>query len=532
MRLTERFRARGELEPGRSRVSLRLGAYNALGVVAATVIMVCANVLVARFYERWDVTRGRLYSLSEPSLETVHGLSEQVELIVLASQADPQMGAIKRLLSQYSAESRLLNVRYVDPDRDPAEFLAVQNRYGLLEGRSEDGRLVSDALMLVVLGDARWVITADDVVAYDDESGVVEPRLEQAITEGLRQVLWPKPIEVCFSQGHGEPALEDGGPMGLGALRHTLEKNNYQTRGVDVAKPSVELVLASCDLVIIAAPDAAFDAASAARLSALARKGKSFLLSVGPTLGEDSRSEPSGLEPLLALFGVRAMGQLIFERDPAAVVPLGLGGEVFLAEPKPHAVTEGLRSGGEARFRVLIQLSQALEGEGQAKPLLATSRRAFAVSDAAFMADSGAALDRVERAAEGPFNVAMAAELDVNGGGAPAAQSTGANRAVRLVMLGSGSPLLGHTWQDPTASGTRRFVESSVAWLSSRPRLVSLPPKPGQRAILQFTEQAMTEVTRYVLLYMPSTALALGVLILYRRRWKPALRAQEGSRAP
>jgi hypothetical protein len=421
----------------------------------------------------------------------------------------------------------MLSVRYVDPDRNPAEFVALSNRYRLMEGRAEQGRLVSDAAMVIVLGDARWVITADDIVAYDDERGTLEPRLEQAITEGLRQVLTPKPVRVCFSQGHREPALEDGGPTGLGALRHTLETNNYETREVRLGDVAEELALASCDLIVLAAPEQTFEAAAAARLVALARRGTSILASVGPVLDEDNRAAASGLEPLFEAFGVTPQRQLIFERDPDAVVPLGVGGEVFLATPKPHAVTAGLLENRQTPFRVLLQLSQGLSGQGGAQPLLATSERAFSVLDASFLAAPGTVIDQVGHDAEGPFVVAMASVLGVEPAGSgvgamPAvAPLPGSGRRARLVVLGSASPLLGHTWQDPTLAGTRRFVESAIAWLSSRPNLVSLAPKPEHRVNLQFTESAMGEVARYVLLYMPMTALALGVLILYRRRWRP-----------
>ena len=513
---------------------LALGGLSSLGVISAAVITVCTNIMVARFYRRWDVTLGRLYSLSPPSLETVRGLSEQVQILVFAGQSDPQLGAMQRLLAQYQSESSLISVRYVDPDRNPAEFIALTNRYRLMEGRAEEGRLVSDAVMLVVLGDARWVITADDLVAFDDERGTVEPRLEQAITEGLRQVLSPKPVEICFSQGQHEPALDDGGPTGLGALRHTLETNNYQIREIDLGDVAHELALASCDLVVIAAPDQTFGAGAVGRLLTLARRGTSILASVGPVLDEDNRAGASGLEPLFDAFGIAAKQQLIFERDPDAIVPVGVGGEVFLAAPKPHAITEGMLAGGEPRFRVLLQLSQGFDARGPAQPLLVTSNRAFAVANAAFLTTPNIALDQVVHDAEGPFVTAIAAELaPFVQAGNPALSNDAppperrpappAGRAARLVALGSASPLLGHTWQDPTLDGTRRFVESAVAWLSSRPRLVSLATRPGHRVNMQFTEAAMTEVARYVLLYMPMTALALGLLILYRRRWKPRL---------
>jgi hypothetical protein len=86
------------------------------------------------------------------------------------------------------------------------------------------------------------------------------------------------------------------------------------------------------------------------------------------------------------------------------------------------------------------------------------------------------------------------------------------------VVLGSSAPLLGNTWQDATLAGTRRFVESAISWVAARPALVSLTDKPERQVDLRFTEQSMTQIARYVLLYMPATALALAALVLLRRR--------------
>jgi hypothetical protein len=175
-----------------------------LGVLSATVVALSSNVLGNRFYFRVDVTSAGLYSLSAPTLETVAGLSEEVQIIVLLGQGDPELGSVQRLLTQYEAASRLLRVQYVDPDRNPAQFVALRSRYRLTEGRAEQGQLVSDAALVVARGEARWIITADDILAYDAEQDTAQSRLELALTEGLRQVLFPQSRRVCFSRGHGE----------------------------------------------------------------------------------------------------------------------------------------------------------------------------------------------------------------------------------------------------------------------------------------------------------------------------------------
>ncbi|HWO09395.1 MAG TPA: GldG family protein [Polyangiaceae bacterium] len=514
-----------------------LGVLGAVGVLAAAILAVCSNVLAARFYQRWDVTSAGLYTLSPPTLDTLHGLSEKVDVIVLLGQGDPDYGGLARLLDQYRAESRMLDVRYVDPDRSPAEFIALSSRYRLSEGRSEEGRLVSEAAVIIARGEVRWVIGAEDISEYDEEHGVVQPRMEQSLTEGLRQVLEPTPLAVCFTSGHGEPALDDGGPTGLGALQYTLRGNNYETRELSIDTPSGELAAATCDLIVVAAPREQVSPVVAQRLGALARQGKALLVSIGPALDAQSRTGETGLEPLLELFRVRPRPGLVFERDPDAVLPVGLGGEAFLATPRAHAITAGMLAGGEARYRVLLSLARALESyeagprvddtepapSVRTAPLLATSERAFSLLDAARLAEGGVDVDQLKHDAEGPFVVAMAAELEA---------SAKDKRAGRLVLIGSASPLLGATWQDSTLAGTRRFVEGAVSWLVSRPALVSLPEKPGRQVELRFTEESLGEVARYVLVYMPVTALALGGLILYRRRSARAARSARAGGRP
>jgi hypothetical protein len=534
-------RSTSSLASGKARrLGRELGLWSALGVFAAALLAVSVNLLVARHYRRWDVTSAELYTLSGPSLETLAALSEPVQLLVFLGRADPEFPTVQRLLDQYAAESRQIEVSYVDPDRQPAEFLALQNRYRLSQGRAEQGHVVSDAAIVVIRGDARWVIGGEDIISYDDERGTVQPRLEQAVTEGIRQVLEPKRTEVCVTRGQEEASIDDGGPTGLGGLRYTLEKNNYTVREVDLTGSGSELALAKCDLIVVAAPGEAFSAPATARLVAAARHGKSFLLAFGPNLDEENHTIPSGLEPLLDVFGVRASQQLIFERDPDLALPLGVGGEAFLASPKPHAITRGLVKNGEARQRVLVQLAEGLESVGAAAPLLVTSSRAFAVNNAAALATPGASLDGVQHSAEGPFVVGMAAELPR--GASTTAHVASKNAAApvraepeappaRLVALGSASPLLGTTFQDASLAGTRRFVESALSWVVARPTLVSLADKPERQVDLHFTEQALGQVSRYVLLYMPATALALGILVLFRRRSGRASAEEGGARS-
>ena len=99
------------------------------GVAAVMVLAVMVNVYAARHFRRWDLTAHGLYTLSPATIETLHTLGERIDVDVLLSSKDPLANSIRFLLTAYEAETDRLAIRYVDPDRRPADFVALQLEY-------------------------------------------------------------------------------------------------------------------------------------------------------------------------------------------------------------------------------------------------------------------------------------------------------------------------------------------------------------------------------------------------------------------
>ncbi|HET9953807.1 MAG TPA: GldG family protein, partial [Polyangiaceae bacterium] len=286
----------------------RAGA-SALGVLAAAALFVNVNLLVSRFTQRWDVTRERLYSISEPTRATLQGLSQEVELIVLLGRADPLWRSIRQLLSAYTSESPKLQVRYLDPEQNPAEFLALAQRYGIVSGKAEDGRVVTDASIVIAQGERHWFITQEQLLGFDIESGNLRPALEQALTQGIANVRGQERAKVCFSRGHGELSLFDAGPDGMLELRERLTKNNYEVEERDLPGSQKQPGLEGCRLAIVAGPTRPFEPAAADAVTAAMRAGTSALLLLSAVAADDGSIASSGLDPVLRL------GELELGRD-------------------------------------------------------------------------------------------------------------------------------------------------------------------------------------------------------------------------
>jgi hypothetical protein len=69
--------------------------------------------------------------------------------------------------------------------------------------------------------------------------------------------------------------------------------------------------------------------------------------------------------------------------------------------------------------------------------------------------------------------------------------------------------------------GNRLFVENAVSWLVDRPALVSVPKRRSFPAGLNVTEESLSDVLLYVMVYMPLTAALMAAFVLVRRRKAP-----------
>lgn len=485
------------------------------GILAAAVLFVACNVLASRFFWRWDGTSAKLFTLSEPTRATLGRLDAPLDVVVLLGRTDPLSHSVAALLEEYRATSKYVQTRFIDPDRNPAEFVAAQHEYGLLEGRTNDGRLATDASIVLALGNKHWFVTTDDMAAYDEHADAAQPRLEQALTEGVARLVGQVRQEVCFLRGSQELGADSGGPQGLSEFRRFLERNNTEVRVIDLGLAKVDGNLRGCDLVVAVGATRPYSVAADHELARWVKAGGGLLLAIGPLTDDEGRIVPPGLGEVLAPLGVNAGNDAVFEGEPSLRMPVGIGGEVFLASPAPHAITAGLLHGDEATHRVLLQLAQSFEiaPEGVAKPVLVTSESASALNSFRALAQGNTTLDSTDARR---YVMAVAGQYPESATGPNG--ETRAERLGRVLAVGTPSVLWSSTWQEPALVGTRRFVESAVSWLSADKPLVSVPEKPAQAAGLALSDEGLVEVRQYVLLYLPGTLAAVGALIVWGRR--------------
>jgi hypothetical protein len=496
------------------------------GVAAAVVLTLVVNVLVARHYRRWDWTKSQRYSLTGATVTTLHELPGPVDLWVLMGSADPLGQSVKQLLVSYQGETSKLNVHYVDPDRDTLALEDVRKKFKIDTGRTEDGHVVTDAIMVVAREDRHWFLGPEDMVEISSaEDGRAKPREEQAITSAIRNVMGGEKATLCFTAGHGELLLADGGPEGLGTLNDVLTKDNYETRTVDTTEPDAHDPFKGCSVVVVAGARAPFAKEEEARLRTYLLEGGNLLACLSPINAGDetgAASEngmaPAGLDDALAPFGIALDEDLVFELDAKLQIP-GTRGIRFIATPKAHPVTAALVRGDEGTReppRVMLNFARSMhhaqtDGASPAVDLLTSSAESFGVRSIAGAAMWTDTPERKPTDVAGPLALAMASERPKTAPSAP--------HGPRVVVIGSGSAITEQAFREPLPlRGTALMVESAISWLAARPAILDVPAKASVAAGIRITDESRSDVRRYVLVFMPLAAALLGLGVWALRR--------------
>jgi hypothetical protein len=490
------------------------------GVVAAIVLAAIVNVIGARHFTRWDWTSNKRWSLSPATIETLQSLEQRVDVWAIAGSGDPLEQSLKQLLVSYQAHSSRVEVHWIDPDRDTVQLVDLQRRFGIEAGRTQDGRVAADAIVIVASGDKHWFLTAQDLFEAASDDVHVKPREERSLTQAIRSVLGGDKARLCFTTGHGELTLEPGKDERewLGGLRDLLEKGNYDLASVDVGAPAVREPFADCTVVVIAGARSPFDPVEANRLRSWLLAGGSLLAALGPIeAGTDTGMTPSGLDDTLASFGIALGEDLVHDGDPNFVIP-DTHDEGFLVTARSHPITASLvPNSDDARPpRVAVFFAQSLRhvstpGSVPAADLLVTDESAFAKRSLVGASGWTDAPPRDPSDPSGPFVLAMASER--------AHGPESASHGPRVVVIGSRFALSEDNWRQPRSMhGAAFFVDSALSWLAARPEVVDVPEKAQVAAGMRVSEAGREEVRRYVLVLMPLAAILLGVAVWAWRR--------------
>ncbi|MCB9705825.1 MAG: Gldg family protein [Myxococcales bacterium] len=481
---------------------------NLLQLALLTVLVGHLGVFASRHSERDDWTAGHVYTLSERAREVLGGLEVTVDVTVVVpstiggGRPNPLAGELREVLRRMAAVSERLRVRFLDPDRDRQQAEATIADFGL------GGRELADGVVLVRAGQGSKLrkshLLPADLVTYAtgpdvQVSGprVKEFRGEEALLARFLAVADPQRTVVCYTQGHGEPAFDSLEPYrGYAHLRDLLSEANLEVRPAELDR---EEALGECNVLLIAGPEGPLPAEHVRQIERFAGEGGDLILLTGAViLRGQAELADNGLEALVASYGIHFGDRVVLDPHP---VP---GATPLLAftlddgwgdHPAVHSLI-----GQPVSLMTVRELSL---DEGQATFLLQTSEQGWAEADIEGLQSGGVPRYDQSRDRLGPIPVAAAAER----GGS------------RLVVIASQDFALNAVLRaDVIYDHGRDLILNAIGWLAQRDALLGIRARQREHVKLILQPDQVERMSLVCLIGLPGFAIALGILVLWRRR--------------
>lgn len=566
--------SRGGGSPGAATRGSLLGA----GVLLVAALLVLVNYFGWKYHARLDWTGEDLYSLSEQTERVLESLDARLadgeagtlEVIAFMAPQGELYQRVDELLRRYEAASPRIEVRRLDPQRNPAQAQRLVEQYG-----------VTTESVVFLLGDERRAVPAADLQELDfsavQRGG--QPEIagflgEQAFTGAIVDLVEREAPRVLFTVGHGELGLDPaggpapgraGGGRSLAGLADVLGRDNFELE--EWSLRGAERVPEGTDLVVVAGPTAAFTPAEVEVLDRHLTGGGRMLLLLDPVFDPVAPGDgllDLGLAEWLAGYGLELRRDLVLDSSNRLI---GYGPETFftdsygahpvigsLAERGIPAVVSLARSvgprpvpepAGEEAEEEMDGMVDEETGEGPAGEEAAAGAEDEAAEEEAVAAAGGEPGEGLgdETAAEAAVDIAPErpevtvilrsgatarritdfAGLDLSeaageGGAGPVPlAAVAAGGGLRLAVVGD-SDLVADALLENRSLANAALVGNLFNWLVERETLLGIPPRRPEQARLAMDAAELRWSVILVVLVLPALAVVAGVWVWWRRR--------------
>jgi ABC-type uncharacterized transport system involved in gliding motility auxiliary subunit len=446
---------RGEHPLGRGAFYGTVSAVSGLVLVAA---LVGLNYIAVKKSKSWDLTKDKIFTLSDQTTGVLKGLQSEVKIQAFFSAGEPEYTELDQRLRQYKAQTDKLVVEFIDPFKHPA--------------------LVKE-LSISQTG-PRVVVKSGGKEARTKEIS------EEALTNALIEVSRGSSKKVYFTRGHGEHPVADKTERGLHLFVESLKSEGYQIDELVLAEH--KQMPADAQALVLAGPVAALSPGEAKLVQEWVEKGGKLVAMIDPGVA-------SGLEAAFESWGIHIGKDEVI--DPEAQNP-----EVAIAQQyAEHPITSPRSS--SFQLASIFPVARSV-GKNPTAPagwavieLAKTGPRAWgetgSITGGQVKFDPGQDL-------KGPVPLAVAATKGTD---------------TRVVVIGNSLFAANGYYK---LSGNKDFALNAVSWAAKEESRISIRPKQRQGNRLFLTADQKHWMTLWSFDVLPFGLLFAGLAVWQARK--------------
>lgn len=455
-------------------------------------ILAGIGFLLSQHSMRFDWSETGKNTLAPQTVELLHGLSEEVEIVGFFANGDPPRN-VRSLLGRYAHENKGIHLRFVDPNQRPD----LIEHYGVPQETLPGGGLVH-----IAIGDRSENLTRLIDVETPDPSDSRSELSEYLLTNAIVRISKTEKPRVYFLEGHGERSIEgnvanlpDGFLEAGVALRET---------GIETGRLlflSTGKIPDDADVLVIAGPQRGLPEDEIQAIETYVTQGGALLLMLEPKV-------VSGLEKFLSTWGIRVGDDMIIDQQQGVSTQVATP---LVSIYGDHPISRNLNEA--TVFHVARSVVLASEEESaDLIEILYSSEDSWAEQNLDAFFASGE-LEKDENDFIGPIPLAIAGTLTHPSQGE--ALDLNANTTSYIVVFGdadfASNQLL-------SLVKNRDLFLNTVQWLIEGDDNIAIRAPRTRASRFRPTEAQMNVIRILTIFVMPEAIALLGVWVRWRRR--------------
>jgi ABC-type uncharacterized transport system involved in gliding motility auxiliary subunit len=432
-------------------------------VAGALVVAVLAglNYLAVKKPKTWDLTKDKIYTLSEQTTGVLGGLKNEVRVVAFYAPSESEYTELDQRLRQYRQKTDKLKVEILDPTKHLKEVKEFN---------------ISQSGPRVIVKAGGKESRAKDVS-------------EESLTNAIAEVTRGSSKTIYFSKGHGEHKIADSGERGMKLYVDNLKSEGYQTAEIELA--ATKTMPGDAQALIIAGPVAALSEGEAKLVQEWVDKGGKLIAMIDPGVH-------SGLEKAFAAWGVKVGNDEVIDTESQQP-------EVALAqEYADHPITNPRSS--PFQLASVFPLARSVSKAENVAPgfsvveLARTGPRAWGETDPI---QDGRVEYNPGRDLKGPVSLAVAV---THGSG---------DTESRVVVIGNSNFAANGFYR---LLGNRDFALNSASWVAHEEAKISIRPKSRTANHLFLTREQQNTMTMFAFDLLPFSLLFAGLVVWQTRK--------------
>lgn len=299
------------------------------------------SILDNKFSLSLDLTRNKVFTISQSSLNFLKDIKKDVEIIVLNdeasfSESDKYFKQASSVIKQYSQKTDKIKISYIDTVKNPT----------YLKNQDFGNEKLSTNSIIVRSGGKYKVISVSDLFdisyGYYGAQGIKASKAEQELTSAILYVTSENQKKVAFLTGYDEADYS--------SFSELLKKNNYNVEEINLLTQEIP---EDTSYAIIFAPSRDYDESGIKKLqNYINKENKNLMYAVNPELAKFSK-----IEEFLSNWNIKVKEGIVYETDASKMTS---SRQIFeaVSEEVENSYTKKIK---DAKIPVLLPVCRPLE---------------------------------------------------------------------------------------------------------------------------------------------------------------------------